>query len=320
MLDVHFTFSGVAMLCESSLRCWRVAALLLVTACVNPEQPPTVTMVSLGLGLISLEWLTSSRASVLDASATLRLTPLSYSDLDDISAGVRYLTVAFLAENRSAGPLEHLTLRAIAAPGGVGGTALTEIRGFPSAQWPEGEPITDAGAAARFLPRQATVLLAAPSSDPTNSDFQGYSASESAALTVSARGLGMLTPDERVLDYGFVVRDSAGTGRRLEAGASGRVSVAFALPRSFAGLPKPYRFKLSFLLTTDDRPRVTRALGETTQAAQTRATALGSAANPAQLALFGADRDAPSDPRFAVFRIDAPRIGLEPVVALEGAP
>jgi hypothetical protein len=302
--------------------------ILVLVACTDPELPPKpeppqpepVVFGSRALGTITLEWLTSNRAASTDSSSTLRLTPLSYSDLDDLGSQTRYLTVTFSAQNLSAGALEHLTLRAIAPSGGIAGTALTDLRGFPTAQEPDGLTITDGSVAARVLPIHGTVLLSQPSSDPASSDFQAYTSAESLKLEGEARTANTLTAGDRVLDYGFVVRDAAGTGRRLAAGATGRISVAVRLPRSFTPLPKPYRFKLSFLATTDNLPRVTRGLGESTDAAVTRAIAFGSAEKPAQLVLFGSDADAPSDPKLKLLRITAPRIGLDPSVLLEVTP
>ena len=317
---MKFTLLEAATVSRSQPRLWWLGALLMLCACGNPEPPVKVTMNSRALGAISLEWLTTNRAPTTDSSGRLRLTPLSYSDLDDLSAGLRYLTMTFGVENLSAQPLENVTLRAVATPGSIGGTALTDLRAFPSAQQPDGEAITDASVAARFLPLHATILLAQPGSDPDNSDFQAYTAEESLAFEADNRLNKALDASNRALDYGFVVQSSAGAGRRLEAGQSGRVSVAFRVPRSLAPLPKPYRFKLSFLLAQDDRPRVTRGFGETTQAAERRARDLGSPSNPTQLALFGVDSDAPSDVSIGLLRIAAPRIGLEPPVRLEVGP
>jgi hypothetical protein len=308
---------------RSALALLGLALALTLSACTEPEpivpNPPTPFQ-SRALGTLTLEWLTSNRAAATDSSGRLRLTPFSYSDLDDLTTKTRYLTAVFNVENLSAAALEHLSLRAVAPSAGIAGTALTDLRGFPSAQEPDGPTITDAGVAAQILPIHGTVLLAEPSSDPNNSDFQAYTTAESAALEESARGSGVLSAGGRILDYGFVVRDAAGTGRRLEPGGSGRIAVALRLPRSFTPLPKPYRFKLSFLVTTDNLPRVTRGIGETTEAAVARGAALGSADKPVQLVLFGSDADAPSDPKLKLLRIAAPHIGLDPAALLEVKP
>lgn len=277
-------------------------------------------MDSRALGAVTLEWLTSNRSAVLDSSATLRFTPLSYRDLDDVSAGLRFLTVTFDVENLGANALERITVRAVAPLDGVAGSALSDVRGAPSAAQPAGQAITDARVAATTRPVHATILLAQPTSDPSNSDFQGYSAAESAALEIKARAGGTLGAGERVLDYGFVLRNEAGSWQRLAPGARGRVSVAFRLPRSFAPLPKPYRFNLRFLVTSDDRTRITRAIGESTEVALTRASEVIGAKGDVQLVLFGGDDDAPKAERIAPLRMSAPRIALEPPVLLEGTP
>jgi hypothetical protein len=318
-----FTVTTQTQLRSSALALLGLVLALALSACVEPEQvvpdPPTPFQ-SRALGTLTLEWLTSNRAAATDSSGTLRLTPLSYSDLDDLTTKTRYLTVIFNVENLSPAPLEHVTLRAVAPSTGIAGTALTDLRGFPTPEEADGPAITDPTVAARILPIHGTVLLAEPSSDPSHSDFQAYTIPESTALEESARGSAILNATDRVLDYGFVVRDADATGRRLEAGATGRISVAVRLPRSFTPLPKPYRFKLSFLVTTDNLPRVTRGVGETTQAAAAHATVLGSAEKPVQLVLFGSDVDAPEGAKLKLLRITAPRIGLDPAAQLEVTP
>jgi hypothetical protein len=154
------------------------------------------------------------------------------------------------------------------------------------------------------------------------SDFQAYTESESTKLRTDAQSASLLTPSESALDYGFVARvctaNCSGGGtptfsRRIEATGSSILNVAFKIPRSFTPLPKPFRFKLSFLVTTDDAPRVTRAIGETTPEAEARAVTLANGgAKDVQVALPGTDTDALTDSRLILVRIANPRIGTAP--------
>jgi hypothetical protein len=293
-----------------------------------PPPPPVTTVTSTGIGTINLEWNTGNYAPTTDSSGTVRFTPTYYSDIDDFVSKMRYLTMGFTVENLSAAAIDHLGVRAIAREGNLGGTAMIEVRAFPSATNPDGDLFTDVTVAQRITPIQGTILAAQPVADPHSSDFQAYKDSESLELQGAARTASLIGANDTVLDYGFVTRvctancaqPAANTvySRRVTAGGTARIAIAFKLPRSFAQepvpLPKPYRFKISFLVTKDDTVRVTRGVGESTDAAVARGTGLidGGAVAPVQLVLAGTDADAPSDPRLTVLRILNPRIGTAP--------
>jgi hypothetical protein len=223
------------------------------------------------------------------------------------------LTVTYKVENLSAEPLENLGVRAVAATGNVGGTAVFDLRCASGAtNCPTDTLITNESVAQRILPVQGTTLNPDPSADPTASDFQAYRASETATLETEARASGLLSATAGALDYGFTARDSAGAGRTIAAGGQGILNLAVRLPRRFTdiGVATPYSFKLSFLVTADNGLRVSRGVGETTDAALLRATTLGTTANPAQLVLVGADTDAPVAPNVKLLRLENLRVGL----------
>ncbi len=278
-----------------------------------PPPPPSLELHSKALGTVNLQWLSGNRDSLTDSSGRVRFTPLIYSDIDHLPSLSRYLTVTYKVENLSAEPFENLGIRAVAGAGNLGGTAVFDLHCASGAlNCTTDTLITNESVAQRILPIQGTTLNPDLSADPTASDFQAYRASESATLEAEARAATLLPDTARPLDYGFTVRDSVGSGRTVAAGGQGILNLAVRLPRRFTDISvaTPYSFKLSFLVTADSQLRVSRGSGETTDAALSRATSLGSAANPAQLALVGADTDAPAAPNVKVLRLENLRVGL----------
>jgi hypothetical protein len=260
------------------------------------------------LGLVNLAWDSNKRDLETDSSNRVSFAPLTYSDIDHVAAGFRYLTATYRVTNLSSAPLENITLRAVAKTGNLGETAAFEVRAFPDATNPDGALFTDPTVAQRIVPLHGMQLGATvPVPDGTASDFQAYRASESAALESAAQNASVLAATERVLDYGFVTKN--GSSRSLPAGGTGLVSVSFRLPRRFDPLPKVFKFKVSFLLTTDSALRVSRALLETTSEAETRGATLGSASNPSQVVLFGGDTETSSDTALRVVRLPSIKIG-----------
>lgn len=269
-------------------------AVATLSACAGDPVIPAPSLTSTPLGTVGLAWDTAKRLAETDSSGTISLEPRSYSDIDDVKAGVRYLTATFRVTNLSPRPLEHLTLRALSNAGSLGGTALRDLRAFPDAQNPDGLLLTDANIAQSARPLHAMKPTDnAPQPDSSASDFQGYLPSESAALQAAALDSKLLNTGDSILDYGYMVRGD-GASRRLGAnGGTGLLSLAVRLPRRAAlpGAPssKVFKFEVTLLVTTDSRPRVTRALLEPTSAAEARAATLGA---DTQLLLIGEPGDA----------------------------
>ncbi len=270
---------------------------------------------SRAIGLVDLNWDTNNRAAVTDSSGTLKFSPLTYSDIDYIAGGMRYLTATFEVFNLGSSPIKNATVRAIARAGNLGETAAFDVRAFPNADNPEGELFTDSTVAQRIVPLHGVQLLgSAPITDSQGSDFQAYRATESAQLESASSSV--LQPTDRVLDYGFVIKRCNATcqpndvTRDLRPGERGILSIAMRLPRSFTPLPKVYRFKLSFLVTEDDAPRVSRSLLETVDTLKARALPLATQRRPTQAVLIGADADTITDALIAPIRLPNVRIGL----------
>jgi hypothetical protein len=257
------------------------------------------------LGLLNLEWNTTKTATTNDSSGTFAFKPLSYSDIDDIAGGFRYLSMTFEISNLSANSFPNLTLRAINLQANLSGMAVNDMFDFA------GLAMTNTNIYQSILPTQGTKLTTSPQPDPNASDFQAYSSLYNPSLEQTARTAGLLGANDSLLDYGFVAKDIAGA-RTLSAAGKIYVTIGTKLPRTFTGFPKPYRFTLNFLVTQDPILQVSRGLGETTSAALTRATSLGTLANPTQLVLIGSDTDAPTDPKITLERLPSVRIGISP--------
>ena len=295
---------------EANLKNAALALIVVATlsACAGDPVIPGPCLTSTPLGTVTLAWDTAKRLAETDSSGAISLEPLTYSDIDDVKDGVRYLTATFRVTNLSARPFERLTLRAVSNARSLGGTALRDLRAFPDAQNPDGALFTDPSVAQSMRPLHAMQPTDnAPQPDSSASDFQGYLPSESAALQMAALESKLLGTGDTVLDYGYALRGD-GASRRLPAsGGPGFVSLAVRLPRRFDPLPgvpssKVFKFEVTLLVTTDSAPRVTRALLEPTSAAEARAAAFGA---DTQLLLIGEPRDAIGN----VLRADNLRIG-----------
>ncbi len=274
------------------------------------------------IGTLKLEWNTSNKITSNDSSNTFAFKPLSYSDIDDLAGGYRYLTMTFEVSALSGIAVENLSLQAINLPSGLAGTAISELRAFPDANNPLGALITEPVVAQNIFPTHGTQLGTKPEPAPNSSDFQGYSSFETQALETAAKTANLLGADDHLLEYGFVARNING-GRGIGSTSKNYISVGVKLPRKYtfvlfpscpnpAGCPKPYAFKINFLVHSSPTLRVTRGLGETTTAALTRATALGTPAKPTQLMLIGSDTDAPTDPKITVLRVLNLKTGTAP--------
>ncbi|MEY4529966.1 MAG: hypothetical protein RLZZ156_687, partial [Deinococcota bacterium] len=180
---------------------------------------------STALGLVNLAWDTNKRNAETDSSGQVSFLPLTYSDIDFVSGGVRYLTATYQVTNLGTQPLENLALRAVAKTGNIGETAAFDIRAFPDANNPDGALYTDASAGQQIVPVHGMQLGATtPVPDENAADFQGYRLAESNALQTSTRSTGLLGMNESVLDYAYSIKNNL--NRRLEVGGTGLVSVA----------------------------------------------------------------------------------------------
>jgi Bacterial Ig-like domain len=292
---------------------------------INSETTPAlpVNLHALPLiGTLNLEWNTSNKTTAHDSSDTFAFKPLSYSDIDDVAGGYRYLTMTFEVSTLSGVSVENLSLQAINSPTSFAGTAISDLRAFPDVNNPLGAAITEPVVAQNISPTHGTQLGTKPEPAPNSSDFQGFLSAETRSVESTAKTANLLGTDDHLLEYGFVARN-AGGGRSIDGTLKNYISVGVKLPRRFTfalfpscpnpvGCLKPFTFKINFLVSASPTLRVTRGLGETTSAALTRALNLGTPAKPTQLMLIGADTDAPTDPKITVLRVPSLKIGTAP--------
>jgi hypothetical protein len=293
-----------------------------VTSNPSSELKLMVYVPATPLGTLNLEWNTSNKTTTNDSSNTFAFKPLSYSDIDDVAGGYRYLTMTFEVSALSGVAVENLSLQAINLPTSIGGAAITELRAFPDATNPLGLPITEPVVAQNIVPTHGTQLGTKPEPAPNSSDFQGYSSLETQAVETAAKTANLLGTDDHLLEYGFVARNING-GRSIDGSLKNYISVGVKLLRKYsfalfpscpnpAGCLKPYTFKMNFLVSASPTLRVTRGLNEITTAALTRAVNLGTPAKPTQLLLIGSDTEAPTDPKITVLRLGSLKIGTAP--------
>jgi Bacterial Ig-like domain len=294
---------------------------------INSETTPVlpVNLHALPLiGTLNLEWNTSNKITSNDSSNTFAFKPLSYSDIDDVAGGYRYLTMTFEVSALSGIAVENLSLQAINLPISLAGTAISDLRAFPDAANPLGAAITEPVVVQNVFPTHGTQLGTKPEPAPNSSDFQGFSSGETQSLETVTKTAKLLGADDNLLEFGFVARN-AGGGRSIDGSSKNYISVGVKLPRRYtfalfpscpnpAGCLKPYTFKINFLVHSSPTLRVTRGLGETTSTALTRAVALGTLEKPTQLMLIGSDTDAPTDPKITVLRVPNLKIGTAPTL------
>ena len=223
-----------------------------------------------------------SRSPISSSAITIqRLVAGAY---DDETLNYRYMHATFKITNTSSNPFNNLSLYAYNQHvNSLGQTAIKTMINFG------GTAITDPNVALAIQPmhgqkRNGSSLVV----NPDEADFQAFSASEAQAVEDQALPIGEVLAGDDVLEYGFVARNSSG-GRRIEAGASGTVTLTVRLPKPTNPALTPWKFVMTFVVVDDPVVRVTRGANESTAEVTTRASNL--ALNPSEVALMGSDID-----------------------------
>jgi hypothetical protein len=290
---------------------WLLWPLWPLTGCTSPPPtPPPASSYSIW-GSGQLHWDTSGpqKLSLAINGGSIHFTAKSFSDIDVLATQTRLLAATFVVNNQSSQEFQNLTLLALALPDNVGGTAIGDIRGFPSESQPQGPLITNTVVAKSLKPIHAALVGGlGPAPDPNNSDFQGFNNADSEAIATASQKVGLA--QGTALQYGYLVRNSSG-GRRIGPGQSGRVTLAWRLPRNFGSEPNVYRFSWSFILLDTPNTRLSRSLEEDNSALRQRldglTQALGQPENQLQVVVLGAS-PTPSG-SFQALRLDNLRIG-----------
>ena len=164
----------------------------------------------------------------------------------------------------------------------VGGTSLSSIRRADDTQ------ITDVTIARGMLPSAGLTLNNGIFSlNPAEADFQAFRSTEAYNLEVAAKALGLLIPNDEVLEYGFTIRSASGD-RTLVPGELGVVTVGLRFPLQSIIANTPRKWVMYLTYATDSFTRITRDKEESTAAAVARSSA---PVNATEGALIGADTD-----------------------------
>ena len=212
--------------------------------------------------------------SLGDGLASFRKT--QSGSFDVAATASRYLWMTFEVTNTSPKALSNLTVIAYAQQANnIAGTAFKNIKNAA------GGTITAASVAQGIAPTQRTQQVGAQLQvQNSNADLQGITAAEANDLEGQALARGLLKPDDKLLEYGFVARTD--TGRSIAVGGKGRVTMAFKIPISSDATQTPKCFTLTMLLADISTRRVTRSNAETTANAISRAPS-----GTTELALIG---------------------------------
>jgi PKD domain len=238
---------------------WILPLFLAVSCSQTPSIDTNPTASSKVLGTVSLgvgadagssSVHISPRAALPDNAVTFG-TP-TFVTFNDTNTSTRYLSARFPVTNNTATAFTNLTLHAYNKNGsGIGGTAIQNLV---------------------IHKTDAVGLPPAPTIDQSNADFQGFNVDDTQVLTTQALALvpNTITASDTILQYGFVVRNATG-GRVIAANGTGTVTIAYKLPD--ANVNAAYKFIANFVLSEDNlNTRVTRGLGDTALAADSRAT------------------------------------------------
>jgi hypothetical protein len=250
-----------------------ILPLFLAVSCTQTPSINTTPMDSKVLGTVSLGIGTdagsssvhfSPRAAVPDNTVTFG-TP-TFVTFNDTNTSTRYLSATFPVTANIA--FTNLTLYAYNKSGfGIGGTAIQSMVNFNGG--------ATASNAQSLLPIHKTdANIPNPIIDATKADFQAFNVDDIQTVTAQALALvpGTIVAGDTILQYGFVARNATG-GRAFLAGGTGTVTIAYKLPD--ANVNAAYKFIANFVLANDNlNTRVTRGLGDTTLAADARATAI----------------------------------------------
>jgi hypothetical protein len=201
----------------------------------------------------------------------------------------RYLKATFEVTNLSNNPWQNLTLYAYSQNlADQGGAAVKNLSNFVG-----GNTSTNA----KSLQPTHGMSGTPPAIVPLEADFQAFTPLETANLQSAARTANIISPTDTLLEYGFVVRQSA--TNRVVQGINcnplanpkcnvGRVTIAYRIPDN--QVSSAYGFKATFVLVNEPNTRVTRGLNESTSSAETRASALSAS----EVVLLGEDTDSSS--------------------------
>jgi hypothetical protein len=292
---------------------WSWIVPLFATVACSQNPTPITTNATLNtkvLGTVSLGVGTKSaapsvrfsdRVALPDNAITVGIP--TFVDFVDTNTSTRYLSAKFPITNNTLTAFDNLTFYAYNKNGvSVGGTAIQNLVNFVGGS-------TSSNAQSLLPIHKTNAGIPNPVIDATAADFQGFAAIEASDIKADALGQAIITNADTVLQYGFVARN--GNSRTIPAGGAGTVTIAYKLPN--ANVNAAYKFVANFVLANEALTRVTRGLGDSTSAADARATTFGAD----EVYLAGSDNDLPNA-AFAPIRVKNLLISTNPVCLLSG--
>jgi hypothetical protein len=263
---------------KPALLTWLFGALALA-ACQQTQKTEQRVLgtleVSISNGLVGQTKFTPAKLgtqAILNESQ-LVFTPSGVASFFTETNGLRqfdYVSRNFTITNNTGGTINNLTLVALAKTGNIGGTAIKTATAFNG-------NTTDAATAQLARPTHTMIAsggaAAVDTADISRASFQALTAAEATAIqndsNFASQGL-----TGTVLEYGFVATNTAGNGRGIANGSSGKVSIAMRFPKPTTAT-NTYNFVMTFAVTAESANRVTRSPEELLTAAQARASTLG---------------------------------------------
>jgi uncharacterized delta-60 repeat protein len=184
-------------------------------------------------------------------------------------ATFKYLQNTITLENKTGSSFSNLTMYALNTPTNLGGTAFSNIKTLA------GVPLTGVTAdnvARAVMPTHG--MSSVTTVDASKADMMVYTPAEVAAVQAQLVAPGFTMPSPKVLEYGFVARNFAGTARAIGTSAAGcpsgptcnkaKITWAFKFPLSLPGSSTLGKFTMQYVVVNEPGTFATQSLEEQT--------------------------------------------------------
>jgi hypothetical protein len=208
-----------------------------------------------------------SSKGLLVPNSSVTFTPQYVSSFDTFSGPTttRYVEAGFAITNNSPTTYYNMTMVAASLAAAttssgvtttVGGTALSDILNGG------GAPITDVAVARSMNPVHGFTPAATYAPSSSKADLHYLTAAEAASVKAQGQSTGQI-PAINInkvfpLEYGFVARNAAGTGRTISPSTcapvncnKGNVTFAYSFPLNPSIANQPYSYKMQFVVANE---------------------------------------------------------------------
>jgi uncharacterized delta-60 repeat protein len=196
-----------------------------------------------------------------------KFTPGTTTFMTD--ASFKYLQNTITLENKTGISFSNLTMYALNTATNLGGTAFSNIKTLA------GVPLTGAtadNAARAVMPTHG--MGSVTTVDASKADMMIYTPAEVAAVQAQLVAPGFIMVSPKVLEYGFVARNFAGTGRAIGTSAAAcpsgptcnkaKITWAFKFPLSLPGSGTLGKFTMQYVVVNEPGTFATQSLEEQT--------------------------------------------------------